>query len=61
MNKKKPKIYPIDSPPLRIQNIMQSPLANRTELEAWLKDNPNHRAETRNSIISALARGKQPV
>jgi hypothetical protein len=56
--KKKPKVFPMDGPPLLIQNIMQSPLANRAELEAWLRDNPNHRNETRAAIISALARGR---
>lgn len=44
--RKRPKQYPMDGPPQRIQRLMQSPSKNHKELFSWLKDNPQTRQET---------------
>lgn len=53
MKRKLPKRYPMDGPPKRIQQLMQSPKKNHKELFSWLKDNPQMRPET-----AALCRKK---
>lgn len=44
--KKTPKKYPMDGPPLWVQQAMQRPALNRQLLQAWAKENPSMRPDT---------------
>jgi hypothetical protein len=57
---KRPKQYPMDGPTRDIQRKMESPIANRAELEAYANNHPNMRRETLDACRIGNLTKRQP-